>query len=215
MQLGSAPQASALAGALHDRNCAALVFEGGSALPPMPVPADTPLRDLLASEACFAEECNAHGAQIPAGMIWKSAACYHCPAPCQAWVKKPSGGYVFCADHRAFATLTNACGAAAPDVLALCDAYGLDPRLTAPLLTAANTADMPAILEKALKERAVAPGSAKLAAREEKTESMRAGMVLGICPHLLCGCPSVTLEDLSGLLDKDLRRRLPEALTLA
>jgi len=72
MHFGSAPQAFALAGALQDRNCAALVFEGGSALPPMPVPVDIPLRARLASQACFAEECAAHGVQIPAGTLWKA-----------------------------------------------------------------------------------------------------------------------------------------------
>jgi aldehyde:ferredoxin oxidoreductase len=208
---GAAEHASELAGALRDRNCAALAFEGGSALPPMPVPVDAPLRARLASAACFAQECAAYGAQIPAGMSWKSAACYHCPSPCHAWVKRSAGDYVYCADHRAFAALINACGAAAPDALALCDAYGLDPLQAAPLLANAGIADMPAMLEKALDDHAD-PGGAKPAAREEMTESARAGMILGICPHLLRRNPSVTLEDLLDLPDADMRRRLPVAL---
>jgi hypothetical protein len=213
MHLGSAPWGNELAGALRDRHCAALVFEGGAALPPVPLPADTPLRARLASGTCFAEEIASHGTRIPTGMRWKSAACCHCPAPCQAWIKMSSGGYVFCADHRAFAALTEACGAAAPDALALCDMFGLDPLLAAPLLQGAAKADMPVILEKALRER-VAPGSEQPAAREEYTRSMRAGMVLGICPHLLRRNPSVTPEDLVGLPDGELRERLPAALEL-
>ena len=207
MHLGAAPRASALAGALRDRNCAALVFEGGSALPPVPVPVDAPLRARLASKDCFAQECAARGARLPAGMVWKSAACYHCPAPCLAWVKMSAGGYVFCADHRAFAALVEACGAAAPDALAVCDAFGLDPLSAAPLLKGAAIADMPAILEKTLREPA-APGGAEPAAQEEDTESMRAGMILGICPHLLRRNPSVTPEDLFGLLNEDMQRQL-------
>jgi len=211
MHLGLVPQASVLAGALHDRNCAALVFEGGSALPPVPLPADTPLRARLASKACFAEELAANGMQNPAGMSWKSAACYHCPAPCQAWIKMSSGGYVFCADHQAFAALTDACGAAAPDALALCDMFGLAPLLAAPLLKGVSTLDMPAILEKALREH-TAIGDTAPATQKEYTASMRAGMVLGVCPHLLRRNPSVTLEDLLDLLHEDLRRKLPAAL---
>ena len=213
MHLGSAPQAAALAEALHERNCAALVFEGGSAMPPVPLPADTPLRVRLAPKAYFAQELAACGVQLPADMRWKSAACYHCPAPCQAWVKLSSGGYVFCADHRAFAALADACGAAAPDALAGCDIFGLDPQLTAPLLKGASAADLPALLKKALEEHD-APDGAKPAVREEYTDSMRAGMVLGICPHLLRRNPSVTPEDLCGLLDTDLQRRLPAAWEL-
>ena len=213
MHLGPTPQASALAGALHDRNFAALALEGCSVLPPVPLPADTPLRARLASSACFVQELAACGAQLPAGMSWKSAACYHCPAPCRAWVKMSSGGYVFCADHQAFADLINACGAAAPDALAACDLFGLDPLLAAPLLKGAANTDIAAVLEKALEERA-APGNAEPAAREKDTESMRAGMILGICPHLLRRNPSASLEDVCGLLDEDMRRRLPAALAL-
>ena len=219
MHLGSMPQAAALAGALSDRNCVALVLEGGSPLPPVPVPADTPLRGRLASTGCFAKELAARGARLPAGMAWKSAACYHCPAPCQAWVKMSAGGYAFCADHQVFAALIRACGAAAPDALAACDALGLDPLLAAPLLKdacskGARSVDMPAILARALSEHAV-PGGAEPAAQGEDTESMRAGRVLGICPHLLRRNPSVTLEDLASLLDEDMRQRLPAALALA
>ena len=212
MHLGSAQQASLLAGALHDRNCAALVLEGGSALPPVPLPADTPLRARLFSEACFAQEIAACGARLPAGMLWKSAACYHCPAPCQAWIKSSSGSYVFCADHQGFAALLDACGAAAPDALAACDMLGLDPLAAAPLLKGAAAADISAILEKELEEY---PGNGQPAAQEAYTESMQAGMILGICPHLLRGHPSVSLDDIFGLLDDDLRRQFPAALALA
>jgi hypothetical protein len=211
MHLGPVPRASALAGALRDRNCAALVFEGGSALPPVPVPADTPLRARLAAAGCFARELAAQGARLPSGMAWKSAACHHCPAPCQAWVKMSAGGYAFCADHQAFAALVNACGAAAPDALAACDAFGLDPQLAASLLKGASNTDISAILGRALAEHAV-HGGAEKATQEEETQSVRAGMVLGICPHLLRRHPAVTLEDLAGLLDGDLRRRLASAL---
>ena len=214
MHLGSAPQAAALAGALRDRNCAALVLEGGCALPPIPLSADTPLRARLVSKSCFAQECAAHGARLPSGMPWKSAACYHCPAPCQAWVKSSSGGYVFCADHQAFAALLDACGAAAPDALAACDMFSLDPLSAALLLKGVAATDMPAILEKALEEHP-ALGNAESAAQEKYTESMRAGMILGICPHLLRRHSSVNLEDVFGLLNDDLRRQLPAALALA
>jgi hypothetical protein len=146
-------------------------------------------------------------------MVWKSAACHHCPSPCQAWVKMSAGGYAYCADHQAFAALVRACGAAAPDALAACDALGLDPLLTAPLLKDARSVDMPALRERAFSEHAV-PGGVESAAQEEDTQSMRAGMVLGICPHLLRRTPSVELEDLAGLLDEDMRQRLPAALAL-
>ena len=204
MHLGALPQASALAGALRDRNCAALVLEGGSALPPVPVPVDTPLRARLASTGCFTRELAARGARLPAGLVWKSAACHHCPAPCQAWVKMSAGGYAFCADHQAFAALVRACGVAAPDALAVCDAFGLDPLLAAPLLQGARSADIPAILGEAMREPA-AHGDAEHAADEEETESTQAGMTLGICPHLLRRNPAVTREDLASLLDEGLR----------
>ena len=210
---GSAPHARALAEALRKHNCAALVLEGGGPLPPVPLPVDTSLRVRLASKARFAEELAAYGMKIPAGMRWKGAACYHCPAPCRAWIKLSSGGYVFCADPRAFAALMDACGTAAPDALAACDIFGLDPLSTAPLLKGAAGADMPVLLKKALEEHA-APGGAKPAAWEEYTQSMRAGMLLGICPHLLRRTPSVTPEALFGLLDENLQRQIPASLEL-
>ena len=211
--LGPVQQGGALAQALHERNCAALVLEGGTALPPIPLLPDSPLRTRLASRGCFAEELAACGMRIPADMRWKSAACYHCPAPCQAWIKLSSGAYVFCADHRAFAALAKACGQAAPDALAACDLFGLDPQLAAPLLQGATIADLPALLEKVLE--AAAPDDAQPAVQEEYTQSMRAGMVLGICPHLLRRNPSVTQEELVGLLDAKMQERLLAVLELA
>ncbi|MDR2820048.1 MAG: hypothetical protein LBB60_05925 [Desulfovibrio sp.] len=199
-EYGPLPGGSVLGPALQRKKVLALILEGGNTLPPMPIPAENPLRravpaqrgqlEGLRMEIVLAAEKNlppspASGANdgtgsarvhaliefLPSGA--RHAACSHCPSPCLAWIPAPGGGHLLAADHDGLLAALQSFGRECAAYLSLCDARGLDPVGSQPVFAG--------------KSPAGATASGRQAARglSALTEEMRIGLTLGICPRLI------------------------------
>lgn len=201
-EYGSFPAGTLTGPAMKDRNILAVCLEGGSPLPPMPTPLDNPLRRACTAPpgqsalAAFFQEAKR---DFEPGLDFnlKSAACFHCPSPCLAWIKTGEGAHLLLADHGAFAAAVDACGKDAPACLAACDEAGVDPRIAGSLLKDETIDAYHAFLGAAAWNK---DNSFPRPPGEQFTEAERAGLVLGMCPRLVRRVPGLTREAFDALL---------------
>jgi len=213
---GTLPGASLLGAALAAKNILALSLDGGCPLPPIPVPLHGPLwqkaaqtpespRDALLRELEFSS-----GAPVtlPVGLGIKSAACYHCPSPCLAWIPTSSSRYLLAADHASLAAAITSCGANAGTCMAACDAQGIDILVAAPFLAGHEHNTIQDALSSLTLNAAVATPTAK-----PLDEAQKFGLILGVCPRLIRR-KSLTADDLALAAGSDIAERLQDAAAL-
>ena len=183
---GPVPGAIFLGMSMASKKLLAVCLEGGYALPPVPVPLQNPLRDKISSvpgktalQNELAHASNA-SAQLPAGMKAQSAACYHCPSPCRAWITPSFSRPLLVGDHAGLAAAIASCGEYAADCIAACDARGLDTAMAAPMLAGLNRDKLTETLNALTIGFPSIPPSAAVLSDAEK-----AGLILGICPKLI------------------------------
>lgn len=195
-EYGSSPVGTLIGPAMQARNILAVCLEGGSPLPPMPVPLDNPLRRACAAAPSpsaltdFFRETN-QDAALGVQFGLKSAACFHCPSPCLAWIKTGNDQHLLLADHGAFAAAVSACDSDAPACLAACDQAGIDPGIAGPFLRDA------AVEEYSARLGGIAWNNDNTGLRPPDgglSEAQRAGLILGVCPRLVRRIPGLTRE---------------------
>jgi len=195
-EYGSDPAGTLAGPAMQARNVLAVCLEGGSSLPPVSLPLDNPLRLVCSAApgpdalAFFFRETDRNSAPSAAFSL-KSAACFHCPSPCLAWIKTGDDAHMLLADHGAFAAAVAACGGDAPACLAACDQAGVDPRIAGPFLMDAAVAEYSALLRAAAwndNNAVLRPPGRRL------SEAQNAGLILGVCPRLIERMPGLTRE---------------------
>lgn len=204
-EYGSSPAGTLAGPAMRARNILAICLEGGSPLPPMSLPLDNPLR--LACSATpsptsltFFFQETMPDSPPGTGFSLKSAACFHCPTPCLAWIKTGKDAHMLLADHGAFSAAVAACGSNAPACLSACDQAGIDPRIAGPFLKDAAIEEYSALLGTAEwnnDNSGLQPPEGKL------SEAQRAGLILGVCPRLVRRIPGLTREAFSAALGEE------------
>ena len=216
---------AALAPALLRRRIPALVLEGGSALPLVPIPAENVLRAAvpaqkgplkgLYDELILAAETNLQRASpggekrepdiarihvilesLPSFRGVRHAACTHCPSPCFAWIPVPRGGHLLAADHEGLLASLQSFGEEYAAYLGLCDARGLDPVGSQSVFAGRS---------------ATAPGGRAARAPSTPTEEMRLGLMLGICPRLIRRVPALGMVAAVAFLGGDMAERIGRA----
>jgi aldehyde:ferredoxin oxidoreductase len=200
-EYGPLPGGHILGPALQSRNILALMLEGGTSLPPVPIPVDNALRDVPAvgnASAFFEELALAVGDKLPlpSSAPIRQAACHHCPSPCLAWLPTPSGRHLLAADHAALAFAVRNFGPDYAAYLETCDVRGLDPVGSQAVLGQGETA--------------VTGDGLRAPARA--SDDMRAGLVLGICPRLIRRSPGLTLESAAFFLGEGMTERVERAV---
>ncbi len=184
-EYGSLPAGDIAGPVLQTRGILAVSLEGGCPLPSGQLPLDNALRRAVPASApfpaAFFREAQ-RDAALAATCKLKSAACFHCPSPCLAWIETGKNAHLLLADHGAFAAALDACGAHAPACLAACDAAGVDPRTAAPFLTNMAAGEFPGILAALPRT-----GGSETPQRpaENLTETERLAAILGLCPRLV------------------------------
>lgn len=204
-EYGSSPVGALVGPAMQARNIAAVCLEGGSPLPPMPLPLDNPLRLACSAAAVpnaltefFRETAQDAALSVEFGL--KSAACFHCPSPCLAWIKTGKDEHLLLADHGAFAAAVAACGSNAPACLAACDQAGIAPEIAGPFLKDAAVAEYSALLDAATwnnDDACLRPPDGALSAAQQ------AGLILGVCPRLIRRIPGLTRETFDAILGEE------------
>ena len=213
---GTLPGAPVLGAAMAAKNLLALSLEGGCALPPIPVPLRGPLwqkvtqnvethRDALLREL---ELSSGSPVSLPAALSIKSAACYHCPSPCLAWIPGFSSLHLLAGDHVALAAAVKSCGENAGKCMAACDARGADISAAAPLLAGLALGDSGQDIDSLLPDSTPA-----LSPAPPPDEAEKAGLILGICPRLIRR-KGLTAEDLAQAAGAALAPRLADAASL-
>ena len=191
-EYGSLPHGALLSAALRAKNVMALCLEGGSPLPPMPVPLDNPLRRAVLPAKGGANQALLHELELEAGkamalppsMRWKSAACYHCPSPCLAWIEAEQNRQMLAGDHAALAALLAADAPGAASSLNAGDEKGVDCVV------------------------ASAPAPVELSA------AMRVALILGVCPRLVRREASLSRDVFAATVGAAMAARLPQAESL-
>ena len=215
-EYGSFSSGTLVGPAMRERNILALCLEGGSHLPPMPIPLDNPLRRAASVPfghsplKAFFQETKLDFASVR-NLGLKSAACFHCPSPCLAWVTTGHNAYLLVADHGAF-TAAAACGKNIPACLAACDEAGVDPRIAGSLLK-----DVPVEEYSAFLGAAAAPNNDNSVVPppgEQLTEAERTALVLGMCPRLVRRRPGLSRSVFDMVLGKDAAAMLARSETL-
>jgi hypothetical protein len=202
-ECGPLPGGSILRPVLEEGNILALMLEGGSGLPPVPIPVNNTLRAMQAAEntAAFFEELALVAGEklpLPSPASIRPAACHHCPSPCLAWIPTPDGRHLLAADHAALASAVRSFGHAYAAYLEFCDTRGLDPVGSRALFDQGKAA-------VAAEEKKRAP--------EQMSDDMRAGLVLGICPRLIRRFPGLTLESMASFLGEGMTERVKQAVS--
>ncbi|MDR1659156.1 MAG: hypothetical protein LBR94_02290 [Desulfovibrio sp.] len=227
-EYGPLPGGAVLGPALRRKKILALIMEGGSPLPPMPIPAENPLRravpaqrgrlEELRREIALAAEKNpppsAEGARDRPGSArspvisesplsgLRHAACSHCPSPCLAWVPVPGGGHLLAADHDGLLAALRSFGEEYAAYLSLCDARGLDPVGSQSVFAGKAPTD------------AAAPDRLAARAPSTLTEEMRSGLTLGICPRLIRRVPALDMRAAASFLGGGMAARVGQAADL-
>jgi len=213
---GTLPGAPLLGAAMAAKNILAVSLDGGCLPPPVPVPLHGPLwqkatqisespRDALLREL---ELSSGAPVTLPTSLAIKSAACYHCPSPCLAWVPTSPSRHLLAADHASFAAAVTFCGVNAGACMAACDARGTDILIAAPFLAGhEHNAIQDALNSLTLNTTVTTPTAQPL------DEAQKFGLILGVCPRLIRR-KALTTDDLALAVGSDIAERLQGAVAL-
>ncbi|MDR1776200.1 MAG: hypothetical protein LBR31_00025 [Desulfovibrio sp.] len=193
LENGPSPQGRLAYRALRQHGLLALSLEGEGLLPPIPVPLNNVAREAVGRPSpAWENEIAPTGTAgaMPKNVVWKSAACLHCPSPCLAWLQ--SGAFwILHADHKGFAAALARHRENTPTFLEFCDRRGLDATVCAGLGPPESILESPDATDFEIPE----PAGLDLA-----DDAVAAGLTLGLCPKLLRRFPALSSATLGGLL---------------